>query len=66
MTRVGVTEVARAQALEETVVEIQLPLGRYPEFARGLAGIGRWRPESQPVARDVEMRLRVVVRRSLR
>jgi hypothetical protein len=66
MTRVGVTEVARAQALEETVVEIQLPPARYPEFARGLAGIGRWRPESQPVTRDVEMRLRVVVRRSLR
>jgi anti-sigma factor RsiW len=66
MTRVGVTEVARAQAPEETVVELQLPLARYPEFARGLAGIGRWRPETQPVAGDLEMRLRVVVRRSAR
>jgi hypothetical protein len=66
MTRVGVTEVARAQAPEETVVEIHLPQARYPEFARGLAGIGRWRPETQPMAPDVEMRLRVVVRRSLR
>jgi hypothetical protein len=65
MMRVGVTEVTRAQAPGETVVEIQLPRARYPEFARGLAGIGRWVPESQPEARDLEVRLRVrVVRRS--
>jgi hypothetical protein len=67
MTRVGVREVARAQAPEETVVEIRLPLARYPEFALGLAGIGRWQPESEPEARDAEMRLRVhLIRRSPR
>jgi hypothetical protein len=66
MARVGVTEVARTQAAEATVVEMQVPRVSYRELARGLAGIGRWVPESEPEVRDVELRVRVrVVRRPL-
>lgn len=48
LSRAGGVLVARREGTGTTVVEVSVPRTAYPEFTRVLAGLGVWRPESEP------------------
>ena len=50
LTRLGGSESGRRQELGATVVEVLVPEARYPDFVRGLATLGAWTTEGQPIA----------------
>ncbi|MGH7275948.1 MAG: hypothetical protein ACREIY_02835, partial [Candidatus Rokuibacteriota bacterium] len=49
VAKAGGREVARRQTPDGSLIEVAIPRAAFPEFARGLAAIGRWQP-----AREVD------------
>lgn len=60
VTRLGGAEAARRADADTMVVELLVPGAKYRELAEGLARIGRWRPDREPV--DPSAQVRVTLR----
>jgi hypothetical protein len=57
VARLGGTQAGRGVDTEGEVVEIRLSRAAYPAFVHGLAGIGRWVPESESAELAAEIRV---------
>jgi hypothetical protein len=54
LSRVGGIETGRRQEIGATVIEVLVPVARYPDFLTGLTTLGAFTSESQPVALPTE------------
>jgi putative zinc finger protein len=54
LERLGGSETGRRDELGATVVEVLVPVARYADFLSGLATLGSFAPEGQPVALPTE------------
>jgi hypothetical protein len=59
--RLGVTQAFRRDEPDGATIEWLVPREIYPEFVRGLAGIGRWTADREPAALPARVRLQVRV-----
>jgi hypothetical protein len=64
VARLGATEVGRTPTDDGLLVELDVPRAQYPEFMRGLAGLGGWTSREERAASSAEVRVRVIVVRS--
>jgi hypothetical protein len=57
--RSGGRVISRRDDAGATLVEVAVPRTAYPEFSRGLARLGAWRPEGEPAELPADVRVTV-------
>jgi hypothetical protein len=57
ITRLGGTETRRADDARGPIVELMISRDSYPELARELGRVGRWRPTREPAALPAQVRV---------
>ena len=59
--RLGVAQAFRREEADGALIEWMVPREVYPEFVRGLAGIGRWTADREPATLPPRVRLQIRV-----
>jgi hypothetical protein len=57
ITRLGATETRRADDARGPIVELTISRDSYPELARELGRVGRWRPTREPATLPAQVRV---------